>query len=122
MDRARPSLGGGSLGTYSPLNRGLAAMFLRSVDVAPEDFVAAVQSAAASDQDVVAWLHERAQPSAITAVCERLRGFKTRDIPAEERPFVERLYEAHRLDDYETAFDLLDTDDRLCFERRANSV
>lgn len=111
IDRARASLPGGALGPYIPVDRGLSAMFLGMLEVPPAEFVAAVAGATA-EEDVLRWLEARVAPTRIAAAAQRLTTFRIAEIPAHEREHVAALYPADLFASCETAFELIEADDR----------
>lgn len=114
IDRARASLAEGSLGSFVHLGVGLSGMVLGELAIEPQAFVAAVE-AAKSDEDVLAWLTARVEPSRIAAATQRIASFRVRDIAPEHRPHVASLYPAELLSSCETCFDLIEADDRRVF-------
>ena len=110
IDRARASLPGGNLGRYISISRGLSATMLAELEIAPDDFVAAV-AAAENDDGVLAWLEQRAPRAKIAAAAERVTASRLSEIPAAHRPFVESLYPADLFATCETSFELLERDD-----------
>lgn len=113
IDKLRATLPGGDLGPYRMA--GFSERLLEILGI-PEGDLRAVVAQAASDDEVVAWVQGRTDPSAYEAINERF----TRRTIAHQRDnaeFFERypIIAQHNLPPETTLFEVLEIDDRAMY-------
>jgi hypothetical protein len=112
IDKTRAKLQG-TLGPYK-IGPGLSAYLLEWLGITEEQFTEAVASAH-SDEDVVAWVHERCDRGTFGAINQRLseRGIRDDAHFAEVLPRYPVLREYPHLRNW---FEILEVDDRWMFD------
>lgn len=116
IDKLRGSLPGGNAGGYfiNSAIQGISGYLLTRLGVSEDDVRAAV-AAAASDDDVAAWLRERVDVSGYPAINETLRRIKPHH--AQDESFFRAVYAetlaAHP--ELKTIVEIIEADDRRLF-------
>jgi hypothetical protein len=115
IDKLRAELPGGSRGEYQSV-RGLTILQLEMLGIARDQLLEVV-AGAASENDVVQWVHAHSDGSRYAAINERLSQYTLADNPPERWEFVDTLYPNRPKLPREqvNVFDMLDQDDRDCF-------
>lgn len=117
IDKLRGQLPGGNPGAYfiNGSIRGISGYLLERLGIDEADLLAAV-ARAGSDDDVAAWLRERTDRSEYRTINATLRRIRPRH--AEDEAFFRAEYAEtlRRHPDLEFILDIVDADDRRCFE------
>jgi uncharacterized protein DUF5069 len=115
IDKLRAELPGGNRGEYQSV-RGLTILQLEMLGIARDQLLDVVASAA-SDDEVVQWVHARSDESRYAAINQRLSQYTLADNPPERWAFVDTLYpnRPQLPRDQVNVFDMLAQDDRDCF-------
>lgn len=114
IDKLRATLPGGDPGKYFPYY-GLSALFahLTSIDLQE---LRKVIADAACEEDVIAWVQERLTPDIVGKTNHVMSGFTQEKIPPDYRPTFDSVAPADLRSQYPNVFDLLEADDRRCFQ------
>jgi len=112
IDKTRAKLQG-TLGVYK-IGPGLSVYLFEWLGITEEQFTETVRDAA-SDEDIVAWLHARCDRGTFAAINERLseRGIRDDEHFAKVLPRYPVLREYPQLRNW---FEILDVDDRWIFD------
>jgi Domain of unknown function (DUF5069) len=112
IDKTRAKLQG-TLGPYK-IGPGLSMYLFEWLGITEDEFTETVRSAK-TDEDVVAWIHERANPDSFDSINERLseRGIRDDDHFREVLPRYPVLNDYPHLRNW---FEILEVDDRWIFD------
>jgi hypothetical protein len=115
IDKLRAELPGGNRGAYQS-ERGLTILQLEMLGISRDELLDVVASAA-SDDDVVRWVHAHSDGSRYAAINQRLSQYTLADNPPERWAYVDALYPNRPPLPREqvNVFDMLDQDDRESF-------
>ena len=118
IDKLRAELPGGNRGDYQSI-RGLTILQLELLGIARDELLNVV-AGAASEDDVVQWVHAHSDELGYAAINERLSRYTLADNPPERWEFVDTLYPNRpKLPrDQVNVFDMLVQDDRDCFSAK----
>lgn len=111
IDKARATLPGGHLGDYQ--FAGFSQRLLEWLGIDEADFNAAV-AAADGDDDVVAWVRERSDPSGYPEINEKLQRRKVGD-RIDDPAFLERYPIVATLPHEFSLLQMLEADDKATF-------
>lgn len=116
IDKIRATLPGGNLGPYRMA--GFSERLLEALGI-PEDDLRTVVARAVSDEEVVAWVQERTDPSAYETLNERL-AHRTIAHQAKNPEFFDRypIIKERNLPPETTLFEMLEIDDAAMYAPR----
>ncbi len=114
IDKMRAALPGGNQGAYNDGHVGASAVMLGILGIAPDDLHAVV-AAAATEEEVTAWVLERTSAEKITEANRVILTRTIQDFPPEQRARIEAVYPAFKDRPETLVVDLLEADDRAAF-------